>query len=143
MAWMVLRKNRSGETMHLPASQIIGMGRVARQFCILLIGVIVAGCAFFPFQRDPPALAATTVLPIPSAPKALTESAALALNLAEQCVADARKNHTLWTVAVEKLVAARHAAKLFNSDTTITLSQEIIALCARSAAQAKSPPVTW
>ncbi len=108
-----------------------------------LLGASVVGCAFNPFWREPPPATTITTLPTVTTPKALTEQASLALGLAEQCVVDGRKNHTLWTVAVEKLAQARNAAKIFNSDTTITLSQEIIALCARSAAQAKSPPVTW
>ncbi|MEI6736896.1 MAG: hypothetical protein WCL29_00285 [Pseudomonadota bacterium] len=87
---------------------------------------------------------ALSVVPAVSAtPKALTEEALVALALADQSVTNARASHTLWTSAVEKLGAARNAAIVFDSDNTLKLSREIVALCARSAAQAKLPPVTW
>ncbi len=76
-------------------------------------------------------------------PAALTDDALKALALADLRVAEARASHSLWTSAVEKLAAARIAATVFDSDTTLRLSLEIITLCARSTAQAKLPPVTW
>lgn len=124
------------------------ISEICREWCrICLFGscAALAGCAHFPFQSRPPESATHQTQPPPAlvSPTALTEQAALILMRAEHSVDEARKTRSVWTTAAEKLALARQAAAGFNSENTIALSQEVIALCARSAAQAKLPPVSW
>lgn len=113
----------------------------------LLLSVITAttmsGCAFLFGQRAAAPAVQTTVPVAPIAPTALTDAAKDMLAAAEQSVTTAEVTRTLWSSARQKLLAAREAAKVFDSERTILLSREVIQLCVRSAEQAKSAPVTW
>jgi hypothetical protein len=83
----------------------------------------------------------TPVVALP--PQALTLEAAAALDQAKQRVAQARASRTLWKSALEKLLAAEQAAVKQDSQLTLNLASETIALCQLSTAQASRPAVTW
>jgi uncharacterized membrane-anchored protein len=85
-----------------------------------------------------------TVIPAaPPAPTALNAEAANTLKAAEQSVIEARVKRVLWSAAIEQLVEARKAAKIFDSDATLRHAKEVIALCELSSKQAQLPPVVW
>jgi hypothetical protein len=80
---------------------------------------------------------------VAATPPALSAEASLALETARLRVADARQRRTLWKSAFEKLAEAEAAAAKRDSSGTIKLSNEIVALCELSTAQALRPPVVW
>ncbi len=106
---------------------------------VLMIGI--AGCATKTVAPAAPVAVSSPALP--PAPTALSEDAKAALVAAEQSIVNAEVTRTLWVSAKEKIIMARLAAKQFDSSRTLALARDVVALCERSTAQAKSPPVTW
>jgi hypothetical protein len=114
--------------------------------CFAGLSVTLGGCAQWqlPWQKKSPPPAPVVATPVPPpAPTSLTTEAESILIAAAQRVRNAEITRTLWSSAKTKLEEAREAAKKFDSPTTIRLATEVIALCERSEAQAKSAPVTW
>ncbi len=145
MELIIFQKNTSASGMPHWQSWQLETRRLLRWICLGGTCAALVGCALFPFQTKPaqPVVPSANP-PVPLvAPTALTEQAALILMRAEHSVIEARKTYSLWTTAAAKLAMARQAASSFDSDNTIIYSQQAIALCERSAAQAKLPPVSW
>jgi hypothetical protein len=121
------------------------------RFCRYAFGLsacllVFAGCAGFNLGLRPApesSQIAKPVEPLPALPTALSAEASEQLKVAEMRVNEARAANALWSQAVQKLALAKKAATIFDSETTKKLADEIIALCERSLAQAKSPPVSW
>lgn len=96
------------------------------------------------FESQKPAPVPVAVIPAaPLAPTSLNAEAAGTLKAAEQSVIEARVKRALWSAAIEQLVEARKAAKVFDSDATLRHAKEVIALCELSSKQAQLPPVVW
>ena len=115
--------------------------------CVYVLLVMLGGgCAFNPFEaRRPPATTSIEVA-VPIAPisaTALTGEAKQLLLAADKKINDTRAAFALWTKALEKFALAQQAANLFDSETTVQLARETIALCELSLAQTKLPLVTW
>jgi hypothetical protein len=103
-----------------------------------------SGCAFNPFQIKPPVLATQEIKAvIQVAPTELSVEATQALLAAEKKISEARNSLALWISAVEKLTLARQAATVYDSDKTMQLARETVALCELSLAQMKLPLVSW
>jgi|GEM_PF-7021243 len=104
-----------------------------------------SGCAFNPFEAKPSAPAQRRIVAaiVPATPTQLTDEAIQLLLVAENKISEARGAHALWTSALETFSQARQAANIFNSEKTMQLARETIALCELSLAQTKSPPVSW
>ncbi len=103
------------------------------------LATLMAGCAWF----DTPRPAAAPAIAVQLPPPVLSADAIAALQTARQRVAHARTARTLWRSAAEKLAEAEIAAVKNDSNTTLRLSHEIVALCEKSTAQASLPPVVW
>lgn len=115
------------------------LGRIAG-----LMGVgMLAGCGLFPpAPSAPPHLPApTTALPTPA--KVLSADAKLALAAAEEAIAQAIKTDNAWLVALEYLRRARAAAAITDSENTLLLANETLALCAAARAQLNAPRIPW
>ncbi len=118
--------------------------RFCRAGCLIFAVAGLTGCALNLFQQQPNLQNRALQTPaVQSAPTSLTEQAAHTLKLAETSVKEARQTHTLWSSAVQQLGRAQQAAKIFDSNATILHAQDVINICIRSTAQAKSPPVPW
>jgi hypothetical protein len=114
--------------------------------CVYMLLVTLGnGCAFNPFEARPPAIISSEVaLPIaPISPTALTDEAKQLLLAADKKINDTRGVFALWTKALEKFALAQQAANVFDSEKTVQLARETIALCELSLAQTKLPLVSW
>lgn len=90
--------------------------------------------------------APVTTQPIVAAPPPadrLSAEAIAALAQAKQRVAEAKASRTLWKSAFDKLAVAELAAVKQDSQLTLKLANEIVALCQLSTAQASLPAVVW
>ena len=113
------------------------------RFGLFFAVVCLSGCASI-FESQKPAPVPVALIPAaPLAPKSLNAEAAGTLKAAEQSVIEARVKRVLWSAAIEQLVEARKAAKVFDSDATLRHAKEVIALCELSSKQAQLPPVVW
>lgn len=113
------------------------------RFGLFFAVVCLSGCASI-FESQKPAPVPVAVIPAaPPAPTSLNAEAASTLKAAEQSVIEARVKRVLWSAAIEQLVEARKAAKLFDNDATLRHAKEVIALCELSSKQAQLPPVVW
>jgi hypothetical protein len=113
-----------------------------------VMGLGLSGCVIWqPVPSAPAPVASTpaasTVAAVAASSQRLSPQASAALDIARQRVAAAKGNRTLWKSALDKLAAAESAAARKDSRDTITLSNEIVALCELSTAQALRPPVVW
>lgn len=114
--------------------------------CVFLCLVMLSsGCAFNPFEARPLVMPSSEVaVPIASiAPTALTDEAKQLLLAADKKINDTRGAFALWTKALEKFALAQQAANVFDSEKTVQLARETIALCELSLAQTKLPLVSW
>jgi hypothetical protein len=81
---------------------------------------------------------------LPAAPvPQLSQEALTRLADARAAVAEARRTRTLWLSAANLLKDAERAAAQQDSPATIRLSNEIVAVCEKSALQARQAPVVW
>jgi hypothetical protein len=118
--------------------------RIRLRFGLLFAAVYLSGCAsMFESQKPPPVPVSVVSAALPAAPTSLNAEAANTLKAAEQSVIEARVKRVLWSAAIEQLVEARKAAKVFDSDATLKHAREVIALCELSSKQAQLPPVVW
>ncbi|MFO0113470.1 MAG: hypothetical protein ACK53F_00615 [Betaproteobacteria bacterium] len=114
-----------------------------------VMGLGLSGCVIWqPVPSAPTPVvastpAASTAAAVAASSQRLSPQASAALDIARQRVAAAKGNRTLWKSALDKLAAAESAAARKDSRDTITLSNEIVALCELSTAQALRPPVVW
>jgi hypothetical protein len=118
--------------------------RIRLGFGLFFAAVCLSGCASM-FESQKPLPVPVTVVPaaLPAAPTSLTAEAASTLKAAEQSVIEARVKRVLWSAAIEQLLEARKAAKVFDSDATLKHAREVIALSELSSKQAQLPPVVW
>ena len=118
--------------------------RIGLRYGLFFAVVCLSGCAsIFESQKPAPVPVAVAPTTPPPAPTSLNAEASSTLKAAEQSVIDSRVKRVLWSAAIEQLVEARKAAKVFDSDATLRHAREVIALCELSSKQAQLPPVVW
>jgi hypothetical protein len=119
----------------------------AAALALVTTSVAVSGCALlaplFPQQAPPSSPAISIGAQTVAAPAVLSADALAVLERARDAVARERSAQRLWTTAASALQDAERAAQQMDSMGTVNAAEKVIALCARSEEQAKSPPVRW